>query len=180
MYRQIFFEVLDYITTSINQRFSNPGYKVFSSLEEVVVKAANREAFDLETIRQYRDDINFQLISVQLELLPSLFDSQGITLSDVIKAFQNIGKSQYKFWSEVIKLLQLIVLLPATNASSERVFSTLRRVKTYTRNSMMQSRLNHILTIVAHSEMLTVEFIDSIVQQFCTTNSRRMGLFGRV
>ena len=41
---------------------------------------------------------------------------------------------------EVCNLLQLLVVMPATNAVSERSFSALRRVKNYLRSSMTQER----------------------------------------
>ena len=39
------------------------------------------------------------------------------------------------------------MVLPATDAPSERVFSSLKRIKTYLRNSMSQARLNHLMNI---------------------------------
>ena len=54
--------------------------------------------------------------------------------------------------SEIATVLKLILLLPATNAQSERVFSSLRRVKTYLRNSMGQGRLNHVMFMNVHKE----------------------------
>ena len=39
------------------------------------------------------------------------------------------------------------MVLPATDAQSERVFSSLKRIKTYLRNSMSQARLNHLMNI---------------------------------
>jgi 16S rRNA U1498 N3-methylase RsmE len=39
------------------------------------------------------------------------------------------------------------LVLPATDAPSERVFSSLKRIKTYLRNSMSQARLNHLMNI---------------------------------
>jgi len=43
--------------------------------------------------------------------------------------------------------------MPATNASSERAFSALRRLKTYLRNTMSQERLNHVMLLHVHKEM---------------------------
>ena len=40
--------------------------------------------------------------------------------------------------SEVVKLVKLILVFPATNTCSERSFSTLRSVKTYLRGTMKQ------------------------------------------
>ena len=50
--------------------------------------------------------------------------------------------------SEVVKLLTLILVMPATNAVSERSASALRRVKTYLRTTMHQDRLNHLMVLI--------------------------------
>ncbi len=58
---------------------------------------------------------------------------------------------QRELLSEVCQLFQLLlVIIPATNAVSERSFSVLRRVKTYLRSTMAQDRLNHIMTLHIH------------------------------
>ena len=42
-YRRIFYEALDLITSAIESRFQQPGYNVYSKLEDVLVKAATRK-----------------------------------------------------------------------------------------------------------------------------------------
>ena len=42
--------------------------------------------------------------------------------------------------SEVSIILKLLLVLPASNAQSERVFSQLRLIKNYLRNSMSQTQ----------------------------------------
>ena len=46
------------------------------------------------------------------------------------------------------------MLAPASNANSERVFSSLRRVKTYLRSTMTQTRLENLMTLAIHKEVL--------------------------
>ena len=41
----------------------------------------------------------------------------------------------------------LVLVMPGTNATSERTFSALRRVKTYLRATMTQQRLNHLMLL---------------------------------
>ena len=53
----------------------------------------------------------------------------------------------------VVRLFQLLVILPATNATSERSFSALRRIKSYLRCTMSQARLNHLMILHYHQEM---------------------------
>ena len=53
-------------------------------------------------------------------------------------------------------ILKLILVLPATNAQSERVFSGLKRVKTYLRNTMGQDRPNSIMLLNIHISLAAV------------------------
>ena len=54
--------------------------------------------------------------------------------------------------NEVVALVRLILVQPATNAVSERSFSALRRIKTYMRATMTQTRLNHCMLLHIHKE----------------------------
>ncbi|KAI0207300.1 hypothetical protein LSAT2_008046, partial [Lamellibrachia satsuma] len=47
---------------------------------------------------------------------------------------------------------KLILVMPATNATSERSFSALRRVKTYSRTTKTQARLNHLMLLYVHKD----------------------------
>ena len=52
--------------------------------------------------------------------------------------------------SEVMIAVKLVLIMPATNATSEHSFSALRRVKTYLRATMGQERLNHVMLLHIH------------------------------
>ena len=56
-------------------------------------------------------------------------------------------------FSEVLKLLKLLFVLPASTASAERSFSSLRRLKTYLRSSITAQRLNHVLLLHIHKDI---------------------------
>lgn len=51
-------------------------------------------------------------------------------------------------------LLKIFVTLPVTTATSERSFSTLRRLKSYLRNTTNETRLNGLALLNVHREIL--------------------------
>ena len=59
----------------------------------------------------------------------------------------------WSFTIEICRLAKLVLVMPATNAVSERCFSAMRRLKTYLRSSMGQSRLNHIMILSTYKEV---------------------------
>ena len=67
---------------------------------------------------------------------------------------KNLSTEKRFLFSEVIKLIKIILNAPAPNAISERSFSTLTRVKTSIRSTMTDSRLNHLLLIHIYKDEL--------------------------
>ena len=52
--------------------------------------------------------------------------------------------------SQVNKLIKLLLVMPPTNAQSERLFSAVRRIKMYLCATMTQQRLNHLMLLHVH------------------------------
>ena len=58
-YRHIFFEALDLTINGIQNQFDQPGYQIYSRLESLLVKAANKQDYeeDLDFVTKfYRED----------------------------------------------------------------------------------------------------------------------------
>ena len=155
-YHKLHFEVLDLAISSIQGRFDQPGYAVYQNLEEVLLKAVNRKDYstNLEAvIDSYGDDFNESELSTQLQVFSSSFprneQSKIITLREILHFLQSLSKGQRVFYKQVCWIARLILVLPSTNAASERSFSAMKRVKTYLRSTMSQPRLNHIMTLIS-------------------------------
>ena len=87
---------------------------------------------------------------------------------DNIKSFAEwyTANERCKLFPECGKLLRLVLVLPATNAVSERSFSALRRVKTFLRSSMTQQRLNHLMVLHVHKELTDLLDPQIVIRQF--------------
>jgi len=75
-------------------------------------------------------------------------------LQEVVSFVQNLGQGQKLFLRQVCILVFLILVMPATNAASERSFSVMRRLKNYLRSTVNQARLNHIMVLHIYKEQL--------------------------
>ena len=51
-------------------------------------------------------------------------------------------------------LVKIILVMPAINASSERAFSALRRVKSYPCTTMSNNRLDHLMICTVYKELV--------------------------
>ena len=86
-------------------------------------------------------------------------------------------KWQKNLFLEIIVLVKLLFLGPATNTISECSSSTLRRIKTHLRPTMTQSRLSHSMMLNARKEALGELTLIEIADGFCRKNEARLNIF---
>ena len=67
-------------------------------------------------------------------------------------------------------------VMPATNAVSERSLSTLKRIKTYLRSTMGESRLNHLMLLHVHKELADSNGMVEVANLFVGDKQRRKQL----
>ena len=70
------------------------------------------------------------------------------------------------------------MVAPATNAQSERIFSKMKRIKTYLRSTMTNCRLNNLMVLSVHKELLDSLDLISVGNDFVSKNQRRKNMFG--
>jgi len=71
-----------------------------------------------------------------------------------------------QIFSETIKIVQMLLAVPASAASAERTFSSLRRLKTWLRQTMTQKRLFHFTHLaVLHCRRQRAENVD--IEHLC-------------
>ena len=71
-FKPAYFEAIDLITNCVQQRFDQPGYWIYRSLETLLIKASKREEFqeNLDDVCAfYHDDFDQQLLHSQLQTL---------------------------------------------------------------------------------------------------------------
>ena len=76
----------------------------------------------------------------------------SLSYNKLFELLVNFGKnqSQKMLLPEVTKLAKLLLVLLATNATSERSFSANKRIKTYLRNTIDGNQLNHCMLLHVH------------------------------
>ena len=74
--------------------------------------------------------------------------------------------------------MKLILVMPATNSTSERSFSALKQIKSYLRNKMKQERLNSLMTIDVHKDKTDKLELRAIGNEFVAANAQRTNIFG--
>ena len=185
-YRRVYYEAIDLITICINNRFDQPGYKIYCNIQDLLLKAANADDYDAElkfVTQFYGSDFDGYLLKTQLEVFSTdcaaNSESRGkYQLSDVIEMLKSKSEPQKDLLSEVCILLKLLLVMPATNAISEHSFSALRRVKSYLRSTMNQDRLTHLMVLHIHKELTDKLDLISIANDFVAGDTHRLTGFG--
>ena len=181
-YRRIYYEVLDLLIKSIEDIFDQPGYRVYSCLEQLLLKSVKKQDYteELKTVIDvYQDDFQESNLRTQLETLSHDLPGNITDFFGIKEHLQQLSPAHKCLLSEVILLTKLILVMPATNASSERSFSMLRCMKTYLRSTMKQERLNSIMTLHIHKELTDKLELPEIANDFISKSSRRQQLFGK-
>ena len=176
-YRAVYLETFDLIIACIRDHFDQPGYRIYHNIEKLLLRENFDQEFDI-VMHFYGDDFNYSLLKSQFQLLHGqVQQSSHQTVSLATELLLKLGRSS-SLLSEVVKLVSLILVMPATNATSERSFSALRRVKTYLRSSMNQSGLNHLMIFHVHKEFTDNLDLIACANDFVAGNEHRLRLFG--
>ena len=69
-------------------------------------------------------------------------------------------------------------MCPVSSCEAERSFSSLRRLKTWLRSTMSQSRLNAISICHTHQEYLDKMDLVELAEEFINRSQTRKGVFG--
>ena len=187
-FRQSYYEAIDLVVGCTENHFDQPGYRIYRTLESLLLKVCKQDdiADDLEAILSfYEDDLDNELLPVQLETFGMYFQqTQGdnvssISVFDVKSCFLLLSHGQRLLLSQVEKLLQLLFVMPSTNATSERSFSTLRRLKSYLRTMMSQERLNFLMLLYVHKDRTDALDLKRVLNDFVDKSVHRLRIFSK-
>ena len=150
----MYFETFDNINC-IKDCFNQTDYQIYVDLQEILMKAFKEQnwEYDLQIVIQNYSVNEFDVPSLKTQLLLLLeiakfygLDSR-IQLSEMIALFQKLDTIKRMLVAEVIRLVKSVLVIPATNAVSERLFSSLKRIKTYLSSTATNNRLNSLLIL---------------------------------
>jgi hypothetical protein len=168
-FRRSYFALLDRAITEIGDRWQNTpnsGLDVFTKMEQMLITGK------VDTVVNDYSDVNVQALSIQLPMFVQ--HSQPNSLYSAQKSMQQMSPDMRHLFSEVEKLIRLLLVCPCTSYEAERSFSALRRLKTWLRSSMTQVRLNSAAICHVHKDKLDAVSVEAVASEFaCMTETRR-------
>ena len=157
---------------------------LYMKLQELIIKTATKTDYTQElqeVIKFYGADFNASDLETHLELLGQMkieISGEKLSFNDIHQHFKSLSTMQLSLVSQVTFLVKLILLMPATNAVSERSASAMRRVKTYLRSTMTESRLNNIMVLHIHKHLTDSVDHKQVLNEFASANDERRRIFG--
>ena len=111
------------MTNCIKTRFSQPGYRAIRNNEQHILNKINGLEYQNQledVLSAYSEEINQYRLPTQLQIFKNKFveNNEKMVSAEINRMKNNIGV-QADFYSEIIVLLKLDLLLPVTNAVSE-------------------------------------------------------------
>ena len=169
---------------NFKDRFDQPGYQTYKRLQQLLFKATNGQDYETELTSVAKlngNDFDRHNLGVQLKMLKDLVGEEDhSTNCDIIKIFRGLSKAVLSSFLEIKKkLLTLIMVLPSTNAVSERSASAFRRVKTYLGTTMSQLRLNNLMMLSIHKDRTDQINLETVINEFVSASGHRINIFGR-
>ena len=175
---------LDTVIGFIKKLFEQNDYTTYySKLESLLLCSAKGESCEkiLSFVCNfYKDDFDKHKLETQLCSLPGTFEDKEVTeIHMVVKKFQKMSADMRAHFSEVVILIKLLLMAPATNAVSECCCSTLRRIKTYLRTRMTQNRMNNTIIMNTYKEELDKLDMIQVTNEFFRECDERNNVFGK-
>ena len=116
-----------------------------------------------------RDDLQNALsLDSELDLWETYWISYKGSLPDNVS--NTLKSIKFSGFQNIKVALRIIGTLPVTSCECERSFSALRRLKTYTRSTMVAERLNGLALLHLHKYIIVN--IDKVIDLYAMKNRR--------
>lgn len=173
LFRQaVYIPYLDNVTSQLLHRFQ-PLDQQCIQLQYILPAFLEQGSFgDIrEAIKFYDDDIDTSILVIKAEYDRWRNKWSNVSLTQrPANALDTLTVCDSLCFPNIHTLLRLFATLPVTTASSERTFSTLRRLLTYLRSTMGQERLNGLTHLTANRD-INID-IDSVINELSKKKRR--------
>jgi len=168
-----FYAVLDVIIMSIKERFNENQIHVIVLCEKLFLTNVLLNDDELKRIVHFYSMNYDGLRSEQRMYKVALGDKNQLTLALATKFF--LENSFHQSLNTMNDLLKILWTIPVNTCECERSFSSLRRLKTYIRNTTGQERLSN-LSLINIERSFAID-LDAIVTEFVSKKQDRKKIF---
>ncbi|CAG9820676.1 unnamed protein product [Phaedon cochleariae] len=154
----VFIPLLDSIILDLKDRLSENKSNLYNHVYHQLPKT--------KQMRKY-----IKKIVSEMFIWRKMWDAEQNIPDNGITALKECNKHLFP---NISIFLELLCCLPVSVASSERSFSTLRRLKDWIRSRMVQDRLNGLALMHIHRGICSSLNVDDIIQRYASQKNRRL------
>ncbi|XP_066980069.1 zinc finger MYM-type protein 1-like [Macrobrachium rosenbergii] len=177
LFKRIYFDILDRFLSEMDSRFTHnmPLIAAMNALECNFNDFLNDKK--LSAIVEFYKDIHIDeiLLNAQNSVAKSHFLTKNEKPTNLFELYDELKPLDCAY-SEILKIVKILITIPVTTASNERLFSVLSLVKTYLRTTVKNERLNDLLLMASEKELAKNLNYDILVNNFAKLRSRRYPL----
>ena len=174
--RTITIPLVDHINSALQHRFDTESVNVYKGLSVVPTKMMSlkekgqdwRDDFKVVT-NFYVDDLPYPLaLDAELSLWTTYWETYRGLLPDNIAT--TLKAINFDGFENIKVILCILATLPITSCECERTISALRTLKNYQRSTMVEERLNGLVLMQIHQEI--IPDIEKVIEKFAVGNTR--------
>ena len=155
-----------YLTEIVNQA----SFDMYTKMESLLVKCSGTN---------YREDVDVRTLNVQLEIFKMLMkDGEFTCFDNILAKIKQLSEAEKCMITEIITLCKLLLVNPATSAAGERCFSSDRRLKTWLRSMMTQTRFSNLRILNTHKQITDKLCLIDVANEFAALHENRKTNFG--
>ena len=183
-YKQIYFEVLDVMINSVKEKFSQPSYNIFASLKSLLLKTINHPEQSDEELKKsvaelYKDEIDLTALNVESNIFRAIMKTKPVCFRDIYKDITGCSKADRGPMPNIVHVVKLLLVNPATSCTLEQSFSTAQRLKTWLRATMKSECFNDLSILSIHKELTDALDLTEVGKEFVNAREGRLNYFGR-
>ncbi len=197
-FRSIYYEFIDGVIGCVRTRFDQETFGVYMKMENLLLDTINDKGkqsdykYEQEvpsSIAYFSNDLDARRLGNQPLIVAGCApDENGIehqvigkvnSIDDFVAELSKMRPSM-RLYTEVNKLIRLLLTIPASSTTAERSFFSLRRLKTYARSTMTAARLNHVAILHVHQDRTDSLEDAETMRSFVAEVDTRSATFGNI
>jgi len=161
--------------TSLERRFPEENSPTFSLVKFHPYLMLDKTLEEVKTsMKSVADFYGLTNLRNEIDLWYNLWADKQMAKKDLkVLDLLTVRRDAQTFFPTIDLALQIAMSLPCTTSTVERSFSTLRRVKTWTRATMVEERLSGLAMLSVHRAKHIAAITKEVVDRL-TANKRRM------
>ncbi|XP_072010692.1 zinc finger MYM-type protein 1-like [Engystomops pustulosus] len=167
--QHLFYPCLDRMLSELDNRFSSIKPDILNGIQACNPQSKNFLSSDLHALaKHYKIELQQEEVLVAKKFLSRKYEVEtNFTMNTLYDDLDPLMFPTLK------KVIQIVLTIPVSSCSCERSFSVLRRLHNWLRQTMGQSRLNHLAILSVEKKILNSITDEAVIDRFANKHKRR-------